>query len=126
MRKSNFNLNQIKQILGELDRAPVAEIADRHGISKQTVYLWRKRFGVQPRSEASPDILRMLGEPLGTELQDFCAVHYGAPEINVVREAVKTFISEQLAKEPEIKNRFEKLRKERENTLNKQSFDTVK
>ena len=27
------------------DRDPVAAVAKRHGISEQTIYTWRKRFG---------------------------------------------------------------------------------
>ena len=29
----------------EADREPVAVVAKRHGISEQTIYVWRKRFG---------------------------------------------------------------------------------
>jgi transposase-like protein len=29
----------------EADRDPVAAVAKRHGISEQTIYTWRKRFG---------------------------------------------------------------------------------
>lgn len=32
-------------ILREADRSSVAAAAKRHGVSEQTVYLWRKRFG---------------------------------------------------------------------------------
>jgi putative transposase len=32
-------------ILREADRSPVPEVAKRHGISDQTIYAWRKRFG---------------------------------------------------------------------------------
>jgi putative transposase len=32
-------------IIREADREPVAAIAKRHGISEQTIYTWRKRFG---------------------------------------------------------------------------------
>jgi putative transposase len=33
------------KILREADRGPVADVARRHGISDQTIYAWRKRFG---------------------------------------------------------------------------------
>jgi len=33
------------KILREADSAPVSEVARKHGISDQTIYLWRKRFG---------------------------------------------------------------------------------
>ena len=33
------------KILREADKAPVAEVAKRHGVSDVTIYAWRKRFG---------------------------------------------------------------------------------
>jgi putative transposase len=32
-------------ILREADRQPMAGVAKKHGISEQTIYTWRKRFG---------------------------------------------------------------------------------
>ena len=32
-------------IIREADREPVSGVAKRHGISEQTIYTWRKRFG---------------------------------------------------------------------------------
>jgi putative transposase len=32
-------------ILREADREPMAVVAKRHGISEQSIYTWRKRFG---------------------------------------------------------------------------------
>jgi putative transposase len=45
MRKARFSEEQMVTIIREADREPVAAIAKRHGISEQTIYTWRKRFG---------------------------------------------------------------------------------
>lgn len=45
MRKSKFSDEKMVAILREADRDPVAAVAKKHGISEQTIYTWKKRFG---------------------------------------------------------------------------------
>ena len=45
MRKSRFTDEQVVGIVREADREAVSNVAKRHGVSEQTIYTWRKRFG---------------------------------------------------------------------------------
>jgi putative transposase len=45
MKKTRFSEEQMVKILREGDKAPVSEVAKKHGVSDVTIYAWRKRFG---------------------------------------------------------------------------------
>jgi putative transposase len=52
MPKSRFSDEQMVKILRECDRSSVAEVAQKLGVSEQTLYTWRKKFGTMEVADA--------------------------------------------------------------------------
>lgn len=68
-------------MLREADRSSVAEVARAHGVSEQTLYLWRKKFG----ELESADVKRLRQiEQENTRLKKLLAER--DLELDVVRE----------------------------------------
>ncbi|MPZ39892.1 MAG: hypothetical protein GEU95_17900 [Rhizobiales bacterium] len=49
--------------------------------------------------------------PLQDDLIDFCEAHRGAPIDRIIRDALRAFIDDRLAAEPELKKRFDEARR---------------
>jgi len=51
VKKNRFSEEQIVTIVRESRAQSVADTARKHGISEQTLYLWRKRYGGMEKSQ---------------------------------------------------------------------------
>jgi putative transposase len=51
MRKSRFTEEQQVAIVRACDREDVAVVAKRHKITAQTIYIWKKKYGVFDANE---------------------------------------------------------------------------
>ena len=57
MRKSKLSDEQIVALLREAERSekPIAQLAREHGVTEQSVYRWRRKFG----GSTVPDVRRL-------------------------------------------------------------------
>ena len=81
MRKTKFTEEQMVKIIRETDKSPIAEVAKKHGVSEQNIYVWKRRFGTMNSDEAKR--LRAL-EAENTKLKRLLADRL--LEIDVMKE----------------------------------------
>lgn len=80
VKKSRFNETQIIGVLREQEAgSPTAEVCRRHGISEQTFYRWKAKYGGMQASEAQKlrtleDENRRLKKLLAESMLDVAAL----------------------------------------------------
>ena len=68
MKKVRFTEEQMVAILREADRSPVPDVARKHKVSEQTIYVWRRRRSILYRLSTSTKLERSGWLKLGTSL----------------------------------------------------------
>ena len=73
MSTSKFTEEQMVRIIREADRTPVNEVAKKHGISGETLYKWKRKFGAMNVDDArrlksleleNAKLKKLLADPL--------------------------------------------------------------
>jgi hypothetical protein len=76
-----------------------------------------------PRPKPGPRPLYVeLSEDLSLDLAAFCKAHYNAPQIQIIREALREHIDSRLAQEPAMRQRFTRARDD----LRKQASEPIR
>ena len=98
MKKVRFTEEQMVTILREADKSTVAEVARKHKISEQTIYVWKRRFGTLQSADVkrlreleteNAKLKRMVAGLIGTydDLDPFCPEN--GPLLQSFREIVR-------------------------------------
>jgi transposase-like protein len=101
MRKGRFT-EEMVTIIREADREPVSAVSRRHGISEQTIYTWRKRFGLHrgidrdPRQITGSERAARVRDPKAFRQQQLQLVAEPLAPVGQIRALVRKLMLEEL------------------------------